>query len=81
MPAEIVFGDEEAESYKNLRFVNSDFSEEPATAGKISFSHGCFCFMRCGSYSLSKEGQSSKIMFNYTGKSKVLAKGDKLKKN
>ena len=58
-----LFGDEEAESYKNLRFVNSDFSEEPATAGKIPFSYGCFCFMRCGGYSLSKEGQSSKIMF------------------
>ena len=63
LPAEIVFGDEEAESYKNLRFVNSDFSEEPATAGKIPFSYGCFCFMRCRGYSLSKEGQTSKIMF------------------
>lgn len=28
LPAEIVFGDEEAESYKNLRFVNSGFSED-----------------------------------------------------
>ena len=35
LPPEIVFGDEEAESYKNLRFVNSDFSEEPATAGNV----------------------------------------------
>lgn len=33
LPAEIVFGDEEAESYKNLRFVNSDFSEDGRKRG------------------------------------------------
>lgn len=28
LPPEIVFGDEEAILYQNLRFVNSDFSED-----------------------------------------------------